>query len=286
MLQEDERVQTRRRQTDAAIQLAMSNRWEEAVNVNRSIIQLFPNDGDSHNRLGKALMELGRYNEAKRAYKKALELDPMNQIAKKNLDRLNVLVKSKMAQAATVQVDPTLFIEETGKTAITVLQDMPKDVLAALNAGDPLELNPEGNRIALETPSGDLVGYVEPKLTARLVKLMNDGNQYAAGVASISGDECRVIVKETYQDPSQAGRPSFPSAIATDGGLRPYTKGSLLRHDTRSDDTETEDTEDEDTADEDTTQADWDSETVAQEGHVRLNDAAAAEDVDEDDFDE
>jgi tetratricopeptide (TPR) repeat protein len=264
----------------------MSNRWEEAVNVNRSIIQLFPNDGDSHNRLGKALMELGRYNEAKRAYKKALELDPMNQIAKKNLDRLNVLVKSKTAQAATVQVDPTLFIEETGKTAITVLQDMPKDILAALNAGDPLELKPEGNRIALETPNGDLVGYVEPKLTARLVKLISDGNQYAAGVASVSGDECRVIVKETYQDPSQAGRPSFPSAIATDGGLRPYTKGSLLRYDTRSEDAETEDTEEEESGDEDGTQADWDSETVAQEGHVRLNDAAAAEDVDEDDFDE
>ena len=59
MYQETETVQTRRRQIDSAIQLAMDNRWEEAVQVNRAILSVFPNDTDSYNRLGKALMELG-----------------------------------------------------------------------------------------------------------------------------------------------------------------------------------------------------------------------------------
>src|SRR3989304_9089590 len=107
MYQETETVQTRRRQIDSAIQLAMGNRWEEAVQVNRSILTVFPNDTDSYNRLGKALMELGRYNEAKKAYKKALELDSTNQIAKKNLERLRILAKSGMTQAEATQADPT-----------------------------------------------------------------------------------------------------------------------------------------------------------------------------------
>jgi hypothetical protein len=98
MYQETETVQTRRRQIDVAIQLAMESRWEEAVQTNRAIIGVFPNDTDSYNRLGKALMELGKYNDAKKAYKKAIELDSTNQIAKKNLDRLGVLAKTGAPQ--------------------------------------------------------------------------------------------------------------------------------------------------------------------------------------------
>src|ERR1700694_5284688 len=155
MYQETEQVQTRRRQTDTAIQLARENRWEEAVAVNRAILSVFPNDIDSHNRLGKALMELGRYNEAKRAYKKALELDLTNQIAKKNLERLNVLAKTGAPQAETALVDPMLFIEEMGKTVVTEIMQPAKDVLSTLNAGERVELRPKGKALAVETPSGD-----------------------------------------------------------------------------------------------------------------------------------
>ena len=93
MFQEEDRDQVRRRQSERAIQLAMATRWEDAVQANRSIIKLFPNDADSYNRLGKALMELSRFPAAKKAYKRALELDGANQIAKKNLERLTVRAK-------------------------------------------------------------------------------------------------------------------------------------------------------------------------------------------------
>ena len=286
MYQEDERVQTRRRQTDTAIQLAMANRWEEAVTVNRAILGVFPNDGDSYNRLGKALMELGRYNEAKKAYKKALELDSTNQIAKKNLERLTFLAKSGGVQVETTQVDPTLFIEEMGKSALTILQQTSPEALAKLNAGDRLELRPRGSRLAVETPGGELIGLIEPKLTMRLSKLIEGGNQYAAAVTSLAGGECRIIIKETYQHPSQAGRPSFPTTITTEG-LRPYTKESLLRHESRPGVPDRADqAEEEELADEEPGAPDWDSESVLQEGHVRLNDAAAAEEIDDDENEE
>jgi hypothetical protein len=286
MYQETETVQTRRRQIDSAIQLAMDNRWEEAVQVNRAILSVFPNDTDSYNRLGKALMELGRYNEAKKAYKKALELDSTNQIAKKNLERLGILAKSGTPQAETTLVDPTLFIEEMGKTAITTLLQPSRDVLAKLNAGERLDLHTKNKRLTIETPGGEFVGLVEPKLGTRLLKMIDGGNEYAVAITSVSGNECRVIVKETYQHPSQAGRPSFPTAIRTEG-LRPYTKESLVRYGDQPEDTDKGDDDEEDLTPEalDREENVWDSE-ASPEGHIRLNDAAAAEEALEEEMDE
>jgi tetratricopeptide (TPR) repeat protein len=264
----------------------MENRWEEAVQTNRSIISVFPNDTDSYNRLGKALMELGKYNDAKKAYKKAIELDATNQIAKKNLDRLGVLAKTGAPQAETTQVDPTLFIEEMGKSASTTLIAPAAAVLAKLNAGERLELRAKDKRLTVETPGGEFVGSLEPRLGTRLIKLMDGGNKYTVAITSLTKTECKVIIKETYQDPSQLGRPSFPTAIRAEG-LRPYTKDSLLRYGD-SDDTDRAEEEEEELGGDGPGKDDdnvWDSDSVS-EGHVRLNDAAAAEEALEEEMDE
>lgn len=282
MYDTEDKVQARRRHAETAVQLAMANRWEEAVNVNRSIIELFPNDADSHNRLGKALMELGRYKDAKKAYKKGLELEPANRIASKNLARLNTLTKAGGVEAETTHVDPSLFIEEMGKSAVTLLQDTEAVTLSKLNAGDRLELRPQGSTLTVETPTGELIGSVEAKLGRRLIKLAEGGNQYAAAVTSLNGDECRIIIRETYQDPSLAGRPSFPTTVSAEG-TRAYTKASLVRREpaaAQADEPEVDETE------EGGEKEAWDNETEVQEGDVRLNEAAAAEEADEDDFDE
>ena len=284
-MQDEEKIRTRRSQADTAIQLALANRWEEAAAANKAILSVFPNDADAHNRLGKALMELGRYPEAKRSYKKALELDSTNQIAKKNLERLNVLAKAG-GQAEASKIDPSLFIEEMGKTAVTTLQAASPQALAKLNAGDRLELRRENGNVALETPGGEYVGTVEPKLRVRLIKLMEGGNEYAAAVTSVSAEQCRIIIKETYQHPNLAGRPSFPTAIATET-MRPYTKESLLRHASQGDEAERGDEgEEEELGGDDESRDVWGDDRVIQEGHIRLNDAAAAEEAADDELEE
>ncbi|HJW88869.1 MAG TPA: tetratricopeptide repeat protein, partial [Dehalococcoidia bacterium] len=63
-LQEDE-ARLRRLRAREAIALAMQSRWEEALEANRAIIEAFPTNVDAYNRLGRALMELGRYPEAR-----------------------------------------------------------------------------------------------------------------------------------------------------------------------------------------------------------------------------
>ena len=57
---------------------------------------------------------------------------------------------------------------------------------------------------------------------------MADGNKYAAGVTSLGDKDVRIIIRETYQDPANYGKVSFPTAAKV-SDLRPYTKGTLVR---------------------------------------------------------
>ena len=58
--------------------------------------------------------------------------------------------------------------------------------------------------------------------------MIADGNKYTAGVTSIGERDVRIIVRETYQDPANYGKVSFPTAAKV-SDLRPYTKGTLVR---------------------------------------------------------
>lgn len=274
MYQAEEKARIKRQRAEQAIELAMQSRWEDAAHANRGIIELFPSDVDAYNRLGKALTELGRYAEAREAYSRALELEPGNVIARRNLERLATVAETGPARAeASQRVDPALFIEETGKTGVAVLQRLAPDVAAKMSAGDRVELRPRGGTLAVETSSGQYLGEVEPKLGLRLARLMQGGNRYAAAIASVRNSDCRVIIKEVYQDPSQAGRPSFPASVMGEG-VRPYIKESLLRH---------EPTKEVEVAEEG---EEWEGETEAQEGDVRLYEAAEAEEESEEESDE
>lgn len=220
----------RRQRTQQAIQLAMQGQWQEAAAVNRAIIAVFPNDVDAYNRLGKALTELGHYSEAREAYAKTLELDSLNSIAQKNLTRLATLGERAVVQAEGGQkLSPQMFIAEMGKTGITVLTRAAAQAAARMTAGDQVFLRRQNNTLVVESGQGKYLGEIEPKLGMRLIKLMEGGNEYAAAIATLSQDDVRVIIKETFQHPSQAGKLSFPP-MAGDA-FRAYTKEGLLRRD-------------------------------------------------------
>src|SRR5919202_3796077 len=93
VFQSEDRLRLKRMRTEKAIQLAMQNRWEEAATLNREMLELFPNDVETYNRLGKAPSELGRCAEALDAYQQAHRLDPTSTIAQRNIQRLEKLVE-------------------------------------------------------------------------------------------------------------------------------------------------------------------------------------------------
>jgi tetratricopeptide (TPR) repeat protein len=224
----EETTRLKRQSADQAIQMALESKWEEAVALNRTIVESLPNDVDAWNRLGKALLELGRYREAHEAYGKSLALDPVNSIAKRNLDRLAGLQDAEQPRReAVAKVAQDLFIEEVGKSGTTVLRNTPREVLATLTSGDEVYLKRDDDEIRIESVTGEVLGLMEPKLGLRLLRLMEGGNQYAAAVKSLSESDVEVIIKETYRDPSQT-RLSFP-AVGGGEGVRPYIRESLVR---------------------------------------------------------
>ncbi len=227
--QTEERSKLRRKWVDQAIALAMQNRWEEAVKVNQSILDLFPEDTDALNRRGRALTELGRYREAREAYQRTVELDPTNTIARKNLARLATL-KVEEAPPSREKVDPRMFIAETGKTGVvTLIHPAARDVLAKVAAGDQVSLSIDGRTLKVETLTGELLGDIDPKVGQRLVELMRAGNQYAAAVMANEEGNLRIFIRETYQDPSNFGKISFP--VRGEGpGIRPYIRETLLKY--------------------------------------------------------
>jgi hypothetical protein len=210
---EEDKSRLRRQVSKQAVALAMEGRWQEVVVANKTLLESFPDDIDAYNRLGRAYMELGDYAMARESYRKAMKLDPYNIIAQKNLTRLSLLKGSTTpAEAQLQKVEPQQFIKEVGKAGVVSLVSIARpEVLAKLVTGASLSLRVDGTSLLVDNSLGGFVGKVDPRHGQRLIKLMEGGNQYSAAVVSAAAEgNVTVIIRETYQDPSQAGRLSFP----------------------------------------------------------------------------
>ena len=241
----------KRQLAEQAIASAAAGQWSDAADTNRKLLELGP-EADAENRLAKALWELGELGAAREHYQAALALDPTNRIAERNIDRLRTLLVAageKTVPAMEGSKAPVrIFVEETGKTGFAHLLDLPDaKKLAQVNPGDTVELQPEANRL-IAMSNGMRIGVVEPRVAARLLKLIADGNKYLAGVTSLGAQDVRIIIREVYQDPRNYGKVSFPTA-AKSTDLRPYTKGTLLREDEELEEDLEDDIEDEEITD-------------------------------------
>jgi len=237
----------KRQLAEQAIAQAAAGKWSEAAETNRRLLEVGP-EADAENRLAKSLWELGELGEAREHYQAALALDPTNRIAERNIDRLKTLLVSAGERTVPAQAGSKasvrIFVEETGKTGFAFLIDLPDArKLAQVNPGDAVELTPEGNWL-IATSSGVRIGVVEPRVAARLLKLMAEGNKYQAGITSLGAVDVRIIIREIYQDPRNYGKVSFPTA-AKSTDLRPYTKGTLVREDEELEEELEDDVEDE-----------------------------------------
>ena len=97
MAKQDEKQRQRRRLQERAIEMAATNIWAEAVEINKQILAM-GEDTDTYNRLGKAYLELGQYTQSHDCYQHALRLTPTNSIARKNLARLDILLARGVEQ--------------------------------------------------------------------------------------------------------------------------------------------------------------------------------------------
>lgn len=260
----DERAQARevKTQTDAAIARALAQDWGKAVEANRAVLQIVPTNIEALNRLAKALLELGDFDEARGVVDTALSVDPANTIARRHRDRLEQAAdtpkptaspsrqakrsrQSRRAngvkeadamygsQATADSGSSTrnvfsshLLMSEAGKSTVATLIDATdRTAVGHLSSGEALTLRQEGNRLLIHSSRGEPVGRVHPRLAQRILSLMDAGNRYeAAFLRDHPTEGVQVIIGEVYQDPSQEGRPSFPPSGASD--FRGYVRSN------------------------------------------------------------
>ncbi len=214
--QEEDRTRLGRKLGQQAVALAVQGRWEEAVAANRGILERFPDEAAACNRLGRALIELGRFAEADEAYQRSLEINPGNSIATKNIERLKTWTNAgQLGEERTRRLGKEFFASAIGKTGVVVLTNVSAvDRIGEIGAGGVVALRRQGQRIHVEDGEGHLLGELEPRQGTRLAKLMQGGNEYSATVLTTSEGGTQVLVREDFQHPSQVGQASFPPTQA------------------------------------------------------------------------
>lgn len=249
---------------EEAVNLAIQGEWLRSTEVNKAILELFPDDVEAMNRLVKALIELGSYVDARAVLDQISETAPYNQIAKKNRARLDQLAASpgaaktakKTAGAATVS--PQVFIEESGKSGATTLRNTAGNkAVIHISSSDQVVLSPEKNTVTVRALDGQLLGQVEPKLGSRLARLMSGGNEYTAAVVAVNEQGVSIIIRETFKHPSLQNICSFPSKVKQeDRALLNGTVARFIREED-SDPEADEDDEEENVIDEEALETGW-----------------------------
>jgi hypothetical protein len=120
-----------------------------------------------------------------------------------------------------------------GKTGRARLINLaPPRVLAPLSPGDAVELVVQGDELQAKVGKS-MIGGVEPRIAARLLKLIAGGNRYEAAITTLheAGAELTIIIREVFTHPANFGKVSFPTLASSGAGVRPYMKGSALRYD-------------------------------------------------------
>ena len=133
----------------------------------RELLDTLPDDVSGYNRLGKALSELGHYAEAREAYNRALEIDPGNNIARKNIERLKQAQESGEASdgahANNTRADrshrsTSLHRGDRARQASPRSSIRARSVLVRVSAGDQARLHREGRPLYVENAAGERIG--------------------------------------------------------------------------------------------------------------------------------
>lgn len=198
-----------------AVMAAIAGNWQQAVDLNYQAVDAEPGDAGSFNRLATALIELGRFTEARQAAEKALALSPENKIARKHVERLSQL-DGKVASTPVTSGSrfAAKFITDSAKATVTeLINPAPPRVLATVSPGQELKVSDNGVRMELNTRAGERIGTLEVHIAQRIRKLTDRGNEYEFSVAKLSDTSIAVLVAETRSASGLTGVVSFPPSL-------------------------------------------------------------------------
>lgn len=195
----------------SAIDEALSHNWDKAIAINESILQISPEDIDAMSRLAYAYCQQAEIEKAKKLYRKILNLDKYNYLAKKHLEKLNALPKSGIKNLSNRKsLSPQTFIEEPGKTKTVTLKNLaPIKILVTASVGDLVMLSVKKHSIEVRDSNKVYLGALPDDIAFRLIKLIKAGNDYLICIKNVGKNSLTVFIKETKRGKRFGMLPSF-----------------------------------------------------------------------------
>lgn len=198
--------------TQSAIDAALNNDWQKALDLNLKLLKDNPSDIDCLNRLGKAYLELGNTRKAIGIFKEILKLNKYDPIATKNLLRATESPASKGAKIKTPAANFVSFLEEPGKTKMVSLVNVASTkTLLTVRCADFVNLTVKRHSIFVESQDGNYLGALPDDLGHRILVLVKGGNTYEAFVKSVNKGVLILFIREKTRSKRFRNTPSFPT---------------------------------------------------------------------------
>lgn len=212
--------------TQLAIDAALDLRWSDALKLNKQIIKIDPQNIDALGRLGRAYMELGKKNLAKKYYSQVLKFDPYNPIALKNLKIIKStrLYPSPHAHIPNGEprVGAMLFLQEPGKTkVVNLLRVAEPQKLSQTYCGMKVGIAIKNRKVVILDFYGGYLGALPDDICHHLIRLIHGGNKYELFIKSVRVNSLSVLIKEIFRSKRFKNQPSFleNTANTTSGDL-------------------------------------------------------------------
>lgn len=198
---------------EQAVDAAINYKWDKAIEINNELIRIDPENLGAYLRLGYIYLQSRKLNDAKKAYQKALNIQPASQIAKENLERIKILEekKSKKTKQEKISLNPNLFLEITGKTKTAELVNLgQKDILAQLIIGQQVFLKSKKRKVEIRAKNNEYIGSLPDDLSKRLDLFIKAGTQYDVFIKEASLNRVIIFINEKKKGKKVMKFVSFP----------------------------------------------------------------------------
>lgn len=199
-----------------AIDSAIQNKWDEAIDTNKKILKLDKKNADSYLRLAFAYLQSNKIILAKKYYQLALKLQPGNHSIIENLERIKFLQlrRNQLSKNKTVNLDPNLFLETPGKTrSIILVNPGQKNILAQLTIGSQVFLIPKKRKIEVRTQNKEYIGSLPDDISKRLTIFIKAGSEFSIYIKDSNLTRVVVFVREERKGKKVMKYTSFPTNI-------------------------------------------------------------------------
>ena len=212
-----------------AIQAALDKDWKKALKLNEQIVDFDSENVPALNRISKAFIELGKFDDAKKFLKKVLKLDPINQTAKRNLD---IALAKRKSTGATPDLKD--FIKEPGTTKEFKFPILTKGLTSKkFYLGEELKVQIEGHKVSLHKAEGELINVLDPITAEKIILANKRGERIKA--TFMAGDSEKEITVQL--------KASIPLFKSEKQDIKPYLKRENIEEEPETSTPETEEEE-------------------------------------------